>query len=69
MTGAVKKVRKVKSFPLPTRIIELVNMWGHMYQKEYKKDKLDFLNCQKLKYDWDNDELDYTEGIVENLQN
>ncbi len=66
-TGTVKKVRTVKSFPLPTRVIDLVNTWGLRYQKEEKKDKLEFLNCQKLKYDWDNDELEYTEGIVEDL--
>ncbi len=30
---------------------------------------MEFLNCQKLKYDWDNDELEYTEGIVEDSQN
>ena len=59
----------VKSFSLPTRVIELVNVWGRRYQKEDKKDKLELLNCQKLKYNWDNDELYYTEGIVENPKN
>ena len=34
-----------------------------------KKDKLEFLNWQKLKYDWDNDELEYTEGIVDDSPN
>ena len=61
-TGAVKKVRTVKSYPLSDHTIDLVNAWGHRYQKEEKK--LEFLNCQRLKYDWDNDELEYTEGIV-----
>ncbi len=50
-------------------MIELVNARGRRYQKEDKKDKLEFLNCQKLKYDWDNDELDYIKGIVENPKN
>ena len=68
-TGAAKKVRTVKSFPLPTRIIELVNAWGRRYQKEDKKDKLEFLNRQRLKYDWDNDELEYNERIVDDSGN
>ena len=34
--------------------------WG----KEYEN-KLKFLNIAKVKYDWDNKELDENEGIVE----
>ncbi len=30
---------------------------------------MEFLNHQKLKYSQDNDELEYTEGIVEDLKN
>ena len=68
-TGAFKKVRTVESFPLPTCAINLVKVSGHRYQKEDKNDKLEFLNWQKLKCNWDNDELEYTEGIVDDSQN
>ena len=50
-----------KNLP-PTRIIELVNAWGRIYQKEENKDKLEFLSHQRLKCNWDNDELEYAEG-------
>ena len=67
-TGAVKKVRTVIMFPLPTRVIDLVNAWGRRYQKEEWSNKLEFLNRQKLKYDWDNDDLEYSEGIMEDVK-
>ena len=67
-TGVVKKVRTITMFPLPTRVIDLVNAWGRRYQQEERPDKLEFLNRQKLKYDWDNDDLEYSEGIVEDAK-
>ena len=50
-------------FPIPDRVIGLVDAWGKRYQKEEKENKIEFLNRQKLKYDWDNEEL-MDEGLV-----
>ena len=65
-TGTVKKPMSVTTFPMPDHIIDLVNEWGQKYQKEEKKNKLEFLNPVQLQYDWDNDELKDTKGLVEN---
>ena len=40
---------------------------GKKYQEEEKKNKLEFLNRMKLQYDWDNDELEASEGLIEEL--
>ena len=65
-TGVVKKPRSVTEFPIPDRVIGLVNQWGKRYQKEERENKLEFLNRRKLKFDWDNDELVDTNGLTEN---
>ena len=57
VTGVVKKPRSVTEFPIPDRVIKMVDAWGKRYQKEERENKVEFLNHQKLKYDWDNDEL------------
>ena len=60
-TGVVKKPRTVTQFPCPDRVIALVNAWGRRYQKEERANKIEFLNRKKLKFDWDNDEMDESE--------
>ncbi len=67
MTGVVKKPRSVTSFPMPSNVVNLVNTWGIRYQKEEKANKLEFLNCQKFWFDYDNDKLDETERLVETV--
>jgi len=64
LTGVVKKPRSVTEFPIPDRVIKMVDAWGKRYQKEECQNKVKFLNCQKLKYDWENDELP-NEGLLE----
>ena len=53
--------------PMPDRIINTVNAWGKRYQEEEKKNKIEFLNRVQLQYDWDNDELEVSEGLMEEL--
>ena len=65
-TGVVKKPRTVTRFPCPDRVITLVDTWGRRYQKEERKNKLEFLNRKKLQFDWDNDDLDQPVPLVEN---
>ena len=66
-TGVVKKPRSVTRFPCPDRVIALVNAWGRRYQKAERANKIEFLNRQKLKFDWDNDELDESEPLIESV--
>jgi len=66
-TGTVKKCRSVTVMPMPDRIINTVNAWGKRYQEEEKKNKIEFLNRVQLQYDWDNDELEVSEGLMEEL--
>ncbi len=40
---------------------------GKKYQEEEKKNKLEFLNRLQLQYDWDNDELEESKGLIEDL--
>ena len=67
VTGTVKKPRSVTVLPMPDCAISQVNTWGKKYQEEEKKNKLEFLNCAKLQYNWDNDELEESEGLIEEL--
>eukprot|EP00957_Ditylum_brightwellii_P138038 10523657-Ditylum_brightwellii.AAC.1 len=67
VTGTVKKPRSVTVLPLPDCFISQVNAWGKKYQEEEEKNKLEFLNCKELQYDWDNDKLEESEGLIEEL--
>ncbi len=44
VTGVVKKPRSVTPFPMPDRVINIVNAWGRRYQKEEQMNKMEFLN-------------------------
>ena len=57
----VNKPRSVTSFPMPDCVIELVYACGHRYKKEKQKNKIEFLNRNGVKFDWDNDELESDE--------
>ena len=57
-TGKVNKPRTVTILPVPDRVIILVNKWGKRFQRESQRHKLMFLNIQKDKYSWDNDDLE-----------
>ena len=49
---------------MPARILKLVNKWGKSSRSTQYGDKLAFLNRQKEKYDWDNEELEDA-GLIE----
>ena len=63
VTGVVKKPRSVTPFPMPDRVISIVNTWGRMHQNEEQINNMEFLNRNKLKLDWDNDELNETDVL------
>eukprot|EP00957_Ditylum_brightwellii_P011675 881922-Ditylum_brightwellii.AAC.1 len=43
---------------MPDRIIEQMNKWGKSQKNEDFRNKLEFLDCLKQKYSWENDDLD-----------
>ena len=56
--------RTITWLPIPTRIIQVINNWGKSQNNADFKKKLEFWDCLKQKYDWENDDLDVTEGKV-----
>ena len=42
-----------------------MNVWGQKAQTKKYKDKMQFLNRSKKKFDWDNEELEENVGLVE----
>ena len=57
--------RTMKGFLMPDRIIKVVNDWGKLQKNVNFKNRLEFWDRLKQKYDWDNDDLDVSEGKVE----
>jgi hypothetical protein len=64
-TGMVVKRRTVTELPMPDDIINKVDTWVKKSTKEQFHHKLEFLNHMKQKYDWDGDEAEMDEGLVE----
>ena len=69
-TGKVVIRRTINEvIPMPTRVIKSINQWGQKGQKvEQYGNKLEFLNQTKKKFDWNNEEINETEGLVEELE-
>ena len=51
--------------PMPISIIQVINNWGKSQKNAYFKNNLEFWEGLKQKYDWENDDLDVTEGKVD----
>ena len=52
---------------MPDQIIRAMNLWGELSAKAKHKastKQLEFLNRNKEKFDWDNEELDLSEAKV-----
>ena len=59
--------RAFKQPPMPDRIIRAMNSWGKLSVKARRKAStklLEFLNQNKEKFDWDNEELYLSEAKV-----
>ncbi|KAL7536101.1 hypothetical protein ACHAXR_010695 [Thalassiosira sp. AJA248-18] len=63
--GVVKKSRTVTEFPMPDNVIKLVNAWGKRYQKTTSKSLMTFRNRNKQPFDWENDELNDADDVIE----
>jgi hypothetical protein len=64
-TGRVVKRRTFKVLQMPERVIKRVIKMGKKSRQSRSADTLEFLNRHKEKYDWDNEELEIEEGLVE----
>ena len=61
-TGKVVFRRTITWLPMPTSIIHVINNWGNSQKKADFKNKLEFWDRLKQKYDWDNDDHNVTKG-------
>ena len=55
----------ITRLPMPTIIIQVINNWGKSQKNADFKNKLEFWDRLKQTYDWENYDLDVTEGKVD----
>ena len=65
LTGKLIIRRTVEAVPYPDRIIRPANSWGKQSQSKQFGNKLEFFNRNKVKYDWDNEEIEESKALVE----
>ena len=63
-TGKVFKQRKTTEMLMPGRVLNSMNTWGEISKFKEYGNKLEFLNWTKVRYDWDNDEIEDDEGLI-----
>ena len=64
-TGSVVSRRTIKGLPMPDHVIKVVNNWGKSQKNVNFKNRLEFWDRLKQKYDWKNKDLDVSDGKVE----
>ena len=52
-------------FPIPDRVINIVEQRPKWPTIADKQSMLEFLDCHKQKFDWENDNLEDSQGLVE----
>ena len=65
LTGKVLTRRTMKGLPLSDRVLARVNRWGKMTCTQQYENRLEFLDRNEKRFNWDNDELIETEGLIE----
>ena len=50
---------------MPDRILTLINRWGKSSLSQQYGIKLEFLDKNRVKFNWDNDNLEEDKGLVE----
>ena len=51
--------------PMPDSVIQVINDWGKSQKNTDFKNKLEFRDRMKNKYEWENEDLDSEDGRVE----
>jgi hypothetical protein len=64
-TKTVIKRGKITALPMPDRVIKRVISLGKKAKQTRTKQRVQFLNRNKEKFDWDNDELDLSPDLVD----
>ena len=59
------KHHTIEELPMSARFIIKIDQWGTWSKIEEYGNKIQFLNRTKKQFDWDNDELDNNEELVE----
>ena len=63
-TGRVVLIRVIRVLPMPDSVIQVINNWGKSQKNVDFKNKLEFWDRLKQKYDWENEDLDFGNGKV-----
>ena len=64
-TGRVVLRRNIKVLPMPDSVIQVINDWGKSQKNTDFKNKLELWDRLKQKYDWENEDLDLSNGKIE----
>ena len=64
-TGRVVLRRNIKVLHMPDSVIQVINDWGKSQKNTDFRNKLEFWDRLKNKYDWENEDLDLEDGKVE----
>ena len=65
ITGKVIVRRTIKVLSMPEIILKLANRFGESSRSQQYGNKLEFLDRKKTKFDWDNEDIEEDEGLVE----
>ena len=63
-TGKLVLRWTITSFPIPEHLIKVITYWGKLQKTAGFKNKLEFWDRMKNKYDWENEDLDVSDGKV-----
>ena len=64
-TGKVVLRRTITILPMPDPVISSINDWGKSQKNAGFKNKLELWDRMKNKYDWENEDLDVSDGKFE----
>ena len=64
-TGRIVLRRNIKVLPMPDSVIQVINNWEKSQKNTNFKNKLEFWDRLKQKYDWGNKDLDLGDDKVE----
>ena len=64
-TGKVVLRHNITRFPMPERVIKIINNWGKLQNNAGSKNKMEFWDHMKNNYYWENVDLDVSDGKVE----
>jgi hypothetical protein len=64
-TGSVDLHRSIKVLPMLDSVTRIINNWGKSQKNAVFKNKLEFWDRLKQKYDWENEDLDIGNDKIE----